>query len=132
MSILSLSPSTSCYSTIRESGRVEFLSQDFEDEWRYSGVANPVMATWPISFTEIQKVKPLFADYLSFISCFDVDVPVALLPPRKSQIKQQSALGALKAYSLVTERAYDQSITIHRLVRLAVRNRLNSGGALRD
>ena len=84
----------------QESGMVELLSQDFEDEWRYAEIKNPVAATWLISFHQIQRLNPLASDYLSFMSCVDPrDIPQSLLPPDSSQVKQRNALGLLKAYS---------------------------------
>ena len=38
----------------QESEMVELLSQDFEDEWRYAEITNPVAATWLISFTKFR------------------------------------------------------------------------------
>ena len=75
---------------------VELLSQDFEDEWRYAESKNPVAVTWLISFHQIQTLNSLAADYLSFMSCIDPrDIPLSLLPPNNSQVKQQNTLGLL-------------------------------------
>ena len=105
----------------QESEMVELLSQDFEDEWRYAETKNPVAVTWLISFHQIQRLNPLAADYLSFISCIDPrDIPKSLLPPDSSQIKQQNALGLLKAYSFITGQVDDQTVSLHRLVHLGV------------
>jgi hypothetical protein len=41
----------------QESEMVKLLSKDFEDEWRYAEIKNPVAATWLISFHQIQKLK---------------------------------------------------------------------------
>src|SRR5712664_36463 len=110
---------------------VELLSQDFEDEWRYAESKNPVAITWLISFHQIQRLNSLAADYLSFMSCIDPrDIPLSLLPPDSSQIKQQNALGLLKAYSFITGQADDQTVSLHRLVHLATRNWLQSGEML--
>ncbi|KAN0086959.1 putative kinesin [Elaphomyces granulatus] len=115
----------------QEDEMVELLSQDFEDEWRYAESKNPVAVTWLISFHQIQRLNSLAADYLSFMSCVDPrDIPLSLLPPDSSQIKQQSALGLLKAYSFITGQADDQTLSLHRLVHLATRNWLQSGGML--
>ena len=96
----------------QENVMVELLSQDFEDEWRYADSKNPVAVTWLISFHEIQRSDPLAADYLSFISCIDPrDIPLSLLLSDSSQVKQQNAVGILKAYSFVTGQAGDQSVS---------------------
>ena len=115
----------------QENEMVELLSQDFEDEWRYAESKNAVAVTWLISFHQIQRLNPLAADYLSFMSCIDPrDIPQSLLPPDSSQVKQQNALGLLKAYSFITGQANDQSVSLHRLVHLATRNWLRNGGML--
>ncbi|KAN0072745.1 hypothetical protein V8E54_008859 [Elaphomyces granulatus] len=115
----------------QENEMVELLSQDFEDEWRYAESKNPVAVTWLISFHQIQRLNSLAADYLSFMSCVDPrDIPLSLLPPDSSQVKQQNALGLLKAYSFITGQADDQTVSLHRLVHLATRNWLQTGGML--
>jgi hypothetical protein len=115
----------------QENVMVELLSQDFEDEWRYAESKNPVAVTWLISFHQIQRLNPLAADYLSFMSCIDPrDIPQSLLPPDSSQVKQQNALGLLKAYSFITGQADDQTVSLHRLVHVATRNWLRSEGIL--
>jgi tetratricopeptide repeat protein len=83
------------------------------------------------SFHQIQRLKCLAADYLSFMSCVDPrDIPLSLLPPDSSQVKQQNALGLLKAYSFIAGQADDQTLSLHRLVYLATRNWLQTRGML--
>ena len=56
---------------------------------------------------------------LSIMSCIDPrDIPQSLLPLESSQVKQQNALGLLKAYSFITGQANDRIISLHRLVHL--------------
>jgi hypothetical protein len=87
----------------QENVKVELLSQNFEDGWRYAETNNSVAATWLISFDQIRRLDPLAANYLLFMSCIDPrDIPLSLLPPDSSQVKQQKALGLLKAYSFIT------------------------------
>jgi hypothetical protein len=115
----------------RQESVIELLSQDFEDEWRYAESKNPVAVTWLISFHQIQRLNPLAADYLSFMSCIDPrDIPQSLLPPESSQVKQQNALGLLNAYSFITGQMDDQTISLHRLVNVATRNWLRNEGVL--
>ncbi|GKZ75538.1 hypothetical protein AnigIFM56816_000191 [Aspergillus niger] len=117
----------------RESETFELLSQDFEDEWRYQESINPILMTWLVSFTDIQKLNPLAADYLSFIACLALhDIPLELLPPGESLVRQHNALGILKAYSLVSEGSSEGCITIHRLVFLAVRKWLQHCGSFSE
>ena len=115
----------------QESVMVELLSQDFEDEWRYAEIRNPIAATSLISFHHIQTLNSLASDYLSFMSCIDPrDIPQSLLPPDSSQVKQRNALGLLKAYSFTTGQASDRIVSLHRLVHLATRNWLRNRGML--
>jgi hypothetical protein len=44
---------------------IELLGRDFEDEWRYAEIKNPVAVTWLVSFDQIRKLNSLAADYLS-------------------------------------------------------------------
>jgi NB-ARC domain-containing protein len=102
----------------QENVMVELLTPDFEDEWRYTGINNSVAVTWLISFNQIQRLNPLAADYLFFMSCIDPrDIPLSLLPPDSSQVKQQNALGLLKAYSFTAGQADG-----HRLVHVVTKN----------
>ncbi|KAN0070708.1 hypothetical protein V8E54_010873 [Elaphomyces granulatus] len=115
----------------QENVMVELLSQDFEDEWRYAGINNSVAVTWLISFNQIQRLNPLASDYLLFMSCIDPrDIPLSLLPSDSSKVKQQNALGLLKAYSFITGQADGQTVSLHRLVHVATRNWLRSRGML--
>ncbi|KAN0066838.1 hypothetical protein V8E54_015010 [Elaphomyces granulatus] len=95
----------------QENVMVELLSQDFEDEWRYAVINNSVAITWLISFKQIQKLNPLASDYLLFMSCIDPrDIPL-------SKVKQQNALGLLKAYSFITGQAGGQTVTTRNWLR---------------
>ena len=115
----------------QENVKVELLSQNFEDGWRYAETNNSVAATWLISFDQIRRLNPLAANYLLFMSCIDPrDIPLSLLPPDSSQVKQQKALGLLKAYSFITGQVGDKIVSLHRLVHVATRNWLRSGGML--
>ncbi|KZF26958.1 FabD/lysophospholipase-like protein [Xylona heveae TC161] len=111
---------------------LEVLSEDFEDEGRYSETKNPVAVTWLISFEQIRKRDPLAAEYLSFMSCIEPKaIPKTLLPSHLlSKIKVQRALGTLLAYSFVAKRPADELLDLHSLVRLATRNWLKQRGSL--
>jgi hypothetical protein len=85
---------------------------------------------WLISFNQIRKQDSLAAEYLSFMACINPrDIPLRLLPPGPSQIKQNDALEVLKAYSFIT---INQFLNIHRLVHLAIRNWLRSKDTLEE
>jgi hypothetical protein len=55
----------------QEEDEIELLSENFQDEGRYQDIKNPVASTWPISFSQIQKLNPLAAEYLSFLACIN-------------------------------------------------------------
>ncbi|KAI9771206.1 MAG: hypothetical protein M1839_002865 [Geoglossum umbratile] len=107
----------------QEEDVIDLLSEEFEDDWRYRNVKNPVTTTWLISFEQIQRANPLAAEYLSFIACIEPrDVPQSLLPPAQSRKKEMDAIGTLAAYSFLSRRSADPSLDLHRLVHLATRN----------
>ena len=113
----------------QEEDVIELLSEDFEDEGRYHDAKNPVATTWLISFENIQRIDPLAADYLSFMSCIEPkDIPQSLLPPGRSRKEEIDAIGTLSAYSFVRRRVADESLDVHRLVHLATRNWLKTKG----
>jgi hypothetical protein len=65
----------------QEGDMIELLSEDFEDDWRYQSIKNPVAITWLISFERIRRRDPLAADCLSFMACVDQkDISQSLLP----------------------------------------------------
>ncbi|KAI9763277.1 MAG: hypothetical protein M1839_006524, partial [Geoglossum umbratile] len=107
----------------QEEDVIDLLSEEFEDDWRYRNVKNPVATTWLISFEHIRRVNPLAAEYLSFIACIEPkDIPQSLLPPAQSRKKETDAIGTLAAYSFLSRRSVDLSLDLHRLVHLATRN----------
>ncbi|KAA8648319.1 uncharacterized protein ATNIH1004_004204 [Aspergillus tanneri] len=102
-----------------ESHVIDLLSEDFEDE----SIQNPVATTWWISFQQIGRLNQLAAEYLSFMACINPrDIPWSLLPQATSEIEGVKAIGLLKVYSFISERAGDNSLSLHRLVYLATRN----------
>lgn len=110
---------------------IDLLSEEFEDEWRYRNIKNPVATTWLISFERIQHQHPLAAEYLSFMACIDrKEIPQFLLPAGLSRKKEIDAIGTLDAYSFIIQRPTDLSVSLHRLVHLATRNWLRRGELL--
>ena len=117
----------------QEQNMIDILSEDFEDDWRYKDIKNPVATTWLISFEQIWRLDPLAADYLSFASCVaPKNIPWSLLPPGPSAVKQENAIGTLDAYSFVTRRNVDESFDVHRLVQLTTRSWLRTKNQLHD
>jgi tetratricopeptide (TPR) repeat protein len=107
----------------QEENVIELFSEEFEDDWRYRNLKNPVATTWLISFEQIQRRNPLAADYLSFMSCLDPkDIPQSLRPPGPSLKKETEAIGTLIAYAFITRRPAHHTFDVHRLVHLSTRN----------
>lgn len=112
---------------------IALFSKDFEDEGRYSGMANPVAATWLISFEQIHKRDPLAVDYLLFIACIEpTDIPYTILPPGKSRMQETDAIRLLKAYSFMGEKSVKMTLDMYRLVHLATRSWLRKGNHLTE
>ncbi|RDW63598.1 hypothetical protein BP6252_11143 [Coleophoma cylindrospora] len=110
---------------------IDLLSEEFEDEWRYRELKNPVAITWLISFEQIRQRDSLAAEYLSFMCCIEPkDIPQSILPPGPSRKKEIEAIGTLDAYSFVTKRPADLALDLHRLVHLSMRNWLRKENSL--
>jgi hypothetical protein len=102
---------------------IDLLSEQFEDDHRYSNVKNPVATTWLISFKQILHRDPLAADYLSFMACIDPKhIPKSLLLQESPGKKETDAIGTLTAYSFITKQLDGHFFDLHRLVHLATRN----------
>ena len=111
---------------------IRLLSKDFEDPRRYKAIRNPVATTWLISFDQVSRDNQLAIYYLKFM-CFlaEKNIPQSLLPSR-DELEMIEATSILKAYAFITEREEQASYDIHRLVRLVMRNWLESEGQLED
>lgn len=91
----------------------DLLSEEFEGDWRYSDVKNPVATKWLVSFEHIRRVDPLAAEYFSFMACIEPRyVPQSLLPPAQSLKEETDAIGSLIAYSFVSRRPAEQSLDL--------------------
>ncbi|KAK2051834.1 hypothetical protein LY76DRAFT_373373 [Colletotrichum caudatum] len=114
---------------------VKLLSKDFEDQYRYEAIWNPVATTWLISFMHISRDNPLASRYLSFM-CYlaEKDIPKALLPSegdgkdRDDEMEANEAISTLMAYAFIQKRDAVDRFDIHRLVRLVMRNWLREQG----
>ncbi|EED17856.1 kinesin light chain, putative [Talaromyces stipitatus ATCC 10500] len=107
----------------QEADVVELLSKDFGDNGRYNDIQSPIAKTWLISFSQVQKLDQLAAEYLSLMACVNPrNIPQAFLPQPGSKLKMRDALGLLSAYSFITIQPGNSSISLHRLVHLATRN----------
>jgi hypothetical protein len=117
----------------QEEDVIQLLSEDFEDDWRYKPVKNPVATTWLISFEQIRMRDSLATEYLSFMACINrKDIPQSLLPSGRSRKLEIEAIGTLQAYSFLVKRSGTMLFDLHRLVHLATRNWLQREGTLAD
>jgi tetratricopeptide (TPR) repeat protein len=121
-----------CLLAAQEEDVVNVLTEDFEDDGRYTDIQNPVATTWLVSFSQIQSSDPLAVEYLSFMACINPrNIPQSLLLSRVSDKKETEALGILKAYSFVSEEPKTKDLTLHRLVYLATRTWMKKDGTFR-
>ncbi len=83
----------------QEEAVIDLLSEEFEDNGRYSNIKKPVATTWLISFEQIRHREPLAAEYLFFMACVDPKgIPQSLLPAGASRKNEIDAIGTLEAY----------------------------------
>ncbi|KAL9473780.1 hypothetical protein ACSS6W_008160 [Trichoderma asperelloides] len=108
---------------------IKLLSKDFEDRGRYRGIGNAVVTTWLISFEQISRDYPLAIQYLRSM-CFlaEKEIPASLLRTADDELEADEAIGALKAYAFITERAGQELYDMHRLIRLAIHSWLENDG----
>ena len=115
-----------------EASRTELLTEDFTDPAREDDAQNPIVSTYTVSFDQINRSGPVAADLLSYVAFLDDQaVPKDLLSLPTSLVEATSALGLLKAYSLITTDRTDTMFSMHRLVHPATRNWLKIHGRFR-
>ena len=112
----------------------EMLSMDLRDHRRYSESGSSIISTWKLSFSQINEQQPLAAELLSLMAVMDLhSVPKYLLvQPNVTFANATTALGTLKAFSLITSLKGGKELEMHRLVQLAVRHWLEIQGTIRD
>ena len=82
--------------------------------------------TWTISFEQIRKNNHRVAELLSLISVLDRQaIPKSLLSSDIEQVQLEIALGAPKAFSLITPEQNHQAFIQRRRIYLPTRNWLN-------
>lgn len=117
------------YCEASDEEQIKLLGEDFDDQYRYESIQNPVAKTWFISFDNIARDNPLAASYLGFTCHFaERYIPPALLPPGKSERQTHEAISTLMAYAFIKKRHAAENLEIHRLVRLAMQNWLKRQG----
>jgi len=108
---------------VQEEDVIQLLSEEFEDDWRYTSVKNPVATMWLISFEHVRRRDLLAMEYLSFMACINrKDFSQLLLPSGRSRKLEIDAMGTLRAYSFIVTRSQAAVFDLHRLVHLATRS----------
>ncbi|KAJ5349493.1 hypothetical protein N7541_007220 [Penicillium brevicompactum] len=111
----------------QEQSAIDLLSEDFEDEGRYKSIRNPVATTWLTSFHQIHQKHPLASQYLMQMGCMaSEDIPTCFLG-KSNALEREKAIGVLVSYSFVRVQQSETTLSMHRLVHLAMRNWLRSG-----
>ena len=110
----------------------DLLNEDLGDRRRDAHAHNSIIKTWKMSFDLISKQKPRAAEMLSLMAVLDRQgVPESLLRQETERnIDFTTALGTLRAFSLVSAGAEGAGYEIHRLVQLATRKWLEIQGKI--
>ena len=108
----------------------DLLSKDSGDLRRDSGSQNSVFRTWKLSFDLISKQKPRAAEMLSLMAVLDRQgISTNLLQKEgDSRVDFITALGTLRAFSLITVEDNGTGYQLHRLVQLATQKWLELKG----
>jgi tetratricopeptide (TPR) repeat protein len=111
-----------------EANQVRLLGKKgLKDLRRDHSIRHAVIATWRVSFTQIQKTEQSAADLLALMSMFDRQgVPISLLQNNTSQLDFDDALAPLLSFSLVRAEIGKRSFEMHRLVQLSIRSWLEA------
>ncbi|KAH9901850.1 hypothetical protein F4778DRAFT_771119 [Xylariomycetidae sp. FL2044] len=109
---------------------INLLSEEFEATGRDSALPHGVVATWILSFDQIERQNALAGEILSLMSLLDRQaIPMEFLScynekwsthPDTDPVRLENALGVLKAYSLITQ-GNDGNLDMHRLVHFVTR-----------
>ena len=99
------------------------FQQDYYDAMRDSETQNSIFLTWKISFEQINRQKPRAAELLSLMAVLDrQSIPEDLLcEAHESKVAYHTAIGNLKAFSLIVEQSGGKVFGLHRLVQLSMR-----------
>ncbi|KAF1966818.1 hypothetical protein BU23DRAFT_312572, partial [Bimuria novae-zelandiae CBS 107.79] len=106
-------------------------AKELRDLRRDPSIKHAVIATWKISFDQIQKTGPAAAELLALMSMFDRQgIPVSLLQGQASRLDFEDAVAPLLSFSLVRVEIGQQSFEMHRLVQLSTRTWLEANDQL--
>ena len=110
----------------------DLLNEDLGDRRRDAQGHNCIIKTWKMSFDLISKQKPRAAEMLSLMAVLDRQgIPESLLRQETDRdIDFTTALGTLRAFSLVSAGVDSAGYEIHRLVQLATQKWLEIQGKI--
>ena len=110
----------------------ELLATESYDLSRDPEIKNSIIQTWMLSFARIQEQNSKAADILSLMAVLDrQSVPIDLLRKEgDSKIQFMTAIGTLKAFSLIIEESQSSTYGMHRVVYLATQSWLQKRGTL--
>jgi hypothetical protein len=108
----------------------DLLSEDLRDHRRGFESQSSVIRTWKVSFDQIRKQKQRAAEILSLMAVLDRQgIPRTLLRrDGEREVEFTTALGTLKAFSLVTAEKGGASFEIHRFVQVSTQKWLDLQG----
>jgi tetratricopeptide (TPR) repeat protein len=100
----------------------DLFAQDYYDPGRDSEIQNSIFLTWKISFDQIRKQKPRAADVLSLMAVLDRQSisEILLRKEDEEKVSFDTAIGTLKAFSLITTAKKEAAFGMHRLVQLSM------------
>ena len=119
----------------RESQEYLLKADQILDHRRDSSIYSTVIATWELSFIQIQEQSPAAADLLSLMAQFNrQSIPASILRPLNEtditgEIEFDDAIDVLIGFSIVREIEVNL-FEMHRLVQLATQSWLQSRGDL--
>ena len=113
-----------------EKNLIHLLSENEVDLRRDPGVPNSVIRSWHISFSQIKERKTAPADLLSRMCFLDRQgIPELLFcEDDEPSLGFEEAVGILVQFSFVTKEKEQKTLSIHRLVQLAIRTWIETYG----
>ena len=120
------------YLRASDKGTKDLLDQSYHDEARDPESHNSVFQTSRISFDGIKRQKPRAAEILSLMAVLDRQaIPKCLLrKDDERDIDFATAIGTLKAFSLITEERVEGTFGMHRLMQLSTQRWLELEGVV--
>ncbi|GAB7366325.1 hypothetical protein MBLNU230_g8125t1 [Neophaeotheca triangularis] len=117
-----------------EEDKVLLMSEEeMHDHTRYDESDHAVFKTLLLSFKQLEKENTIAAQLMGFMCCIEWrSIPRSLLPKQGGNVKMNSAIGLLCAYSFITKGEDGAIFDMHRLVHSAARNWLAVNGKMKS